>query len=101
MDPAKLFSLSASRVKRTALLLVIITLPLFSARAKAESTPEYRLTVDTIAQGLVHPWGLAFLPDGTMLVTERRGTLQWIDASGRKTLVDNVPTSLLAAKGDC
>ena len=91
MDPTKLFSLSTSQVQRNALLLVIAALPLFSAQAQTGTTPEYRITVDTVAQGLVHPWGLAFLPDGTMLVTERRGTLQWIDASGRKTLVDNVP----------
>ena len=100
MDPAKLFSLSASRVKRIALLLVIITLPLFSARAKAESTPEYRLTVDTIAQGLVHPWGY-FLPDGTMLVTERRGTFNGLTRVGGRHWWTMFRTSLLAAKGDC
>ena len=99
MDPAKLFSLSASQVQRNALLLVIIALPLFSAQAQTGSTPEYRITVDTVARGLVHPWGLAFLPDGTMLVTERRGTLQWIDASGRKTLVDNVPDVAAGGQG--
>ncbi|MEN8213632.1 MAG: PQQ-dependent sugar dehydrogenase, partial [Pseudomonadota bacterium] len=33
----------------------------------------------TIAAGLEHPWGLAFLPDGRMLVTERPGRLRIID----------------------
>jgi glucose/arabinose dehydrogenase len=28
-----------------------------------------QLEVQTVASGLVHPWGLAFLPDGRMLVT--------------------------------
>ena len=38
---------------------------------------DYR--VDTVAAGLVHPWALAFLPDGRMLVTERPGRLRVIE----------------------
>lgn len=40
-------------------------------------------TVRTIAQGLAHPWALAFLPDGSYLVTERPGTLRVVEAGGR------------------
>ena len=29
------------------------------------------IKLETIAKGLNHPWGLAFLPDGRLLVTER------------------------------
>lgn len=41
------------------------------------------LRTETVAQGLEHPWALAFLPDGRFLVTERPGRLRIVDAQGR------------------
>ncbi|MBS3744575.1 MAG: PQQ-dependent sugar dehydrogenase [Wenzhouxiangellaceae bacterium] len=38
--------------------------------------------VDTIVQGLEHPWALDFLPGGAMLVTERPGRLRIVDTDG-------------------
>lgn len=38
---------------------------------------DYR--IDTVAEGLEHPWSLGFLPDGRVLVTERPGRLRVID----------------------
>jgi aldose sugar dehydrogenase len=40
------------------------------------------VTVETVARGLEHPWGLQFLGGGRMLVTERPGRLRLVDASG-------------------
>jgi glucose/arabinose dehydrogenase len=37
---------------------------------------------ETFAGGLVHPWGLAFLPDGRLLVTERPGRLRLVGRDG-------------------
>ena len=39
-------------------------------------------TVTTYAEGLVHPWGLAFLPDGRLLVTEKEGQLRIVNKDG-------------------
>lgn len=40
------------------------------------------LVVQTVASGLEHPWGLAFLPDGRLLVTERAGRLRIVSPGG-------------------
>jgi glucose/arabinose dehydrogenase len=40
------------------------------------------LAVQTIAQHLEHPWALAFLPDGRMLVTERPGRMRLVTPQG-------------------
>jgi len=41
------------------------------------------LKVETVARGLVHPWALAFLPDGRMLVTERPGRMRIVTRGGK------------------
>jgi glucose/arabinose dehydrogenase len=45
---------------------------------KSKSAPK----VETFAKGLVNPWGLAFLPDGRLLVTERPGRMRLIGKNG-------------------
>jgi glucose/arabinose dehydrogenase len=41
------------------------------------------LRIDTVAIGLDHPWGFAFLPDGRIVVTERPGRLRIVDKNGK------------------
>jgi glucose/arabinose dehydrogenase len=42
-----------------------------------------RVEVETLARGLEHPWGLALLPDGRFLVTERPGRVRIVSRDGR------------------
>jgi glucose/arabinose dehydrogenase len=61
-------------------------LPRAQAQAPRSPTPAPVSTpvrVQTVADGLEHPWGLAFLPDGRMLVTERPGRLRIVGRDGR------------------
>ncbi len=46
------------------------------------STEHGTVKVTTVASGLDHPWGMAFLPDGRMLVTERSGQLRIVSPDG-------------------
>jgi len=44
---------------------------------------DMRFSVTTVASGLDHPWGLRFLPDGRMIVTERAGRLRLVTAKSQ------------------
>jgi aldose sugar dehydrogenase len=56
--------------------------------------------VETFASGLANPWGLAFLPDGRLLVTERPGRMRLIGKDGRLSPpLKGVPTVFTSRQG--
>ena len=58
------------------------------------------LRAEIVAEGLVHPWAIAFLPDGRLLVTERPGRLRIIGPQGRLGApIEAVPDVVAARQG--
>jgi aldose sugar dehydrogenase len=64
------------RILLATLLLVLYT----SACSEPIESPSRPYHVETLADQLEHPWAMAFLPDGEVLITERPGRLRsWRD----------------------
>ena len=58
--------------------------PAFAGQTRAPGVrTEAALSHSVVASGLVHPWGLALLPDGQWLVTEKPGRMRVVSAEGR------------------
>lgn len=89
-----------ARLLAAAALLALVLLPALSL---AQDTAPTRFAGEAVrvvpfASGLDHPWSMAFLPDGNLLVTERDGRLRPVDRSGRiGAPVEGVPQ--VAARG--
>ncbi len=77
---------SPMRTSIAILLAALLALPLSAQPAPRSPTPEsipFAGKVTDFATGLEHPWGIAFLPDGRALVTERPGRLRIVGRDGK------------------
>ncbi|MEP7354880.1 MAG: PQQ-dependent sugar dehydrogenase [Acidobacteriota bacterium] len=84
----------------SASFVFVMFAPLEPAQAQEKAAPKaakakavnVNFKVTTIATGISHPWSLAFLPNGDMLVTERAGKLRLIhDGVLDPTPISGVP----------
>jgi len=81
-----------------ALVVVLASGPLQAQHVFKSDLGDIR--VDTVVSGLSHPWALAFLPDGRMLVTERPGRMRIATRDGKLSPpLEGVPKVLAQNQG--
>ena len=76
----------SSRIAAVLLALVLLVPPALAQEAPRSPSPapvKLAATVTEIATGLEHPWGVALLPDGRFLLTERPGRMRLVGTGGR------------------
>ena len=80
--------------------LILLGTPALAAPTKAPAVPASAVKVEVVAKGLNHPWGLQFLPDGRLLVTERAGSIRIVTRDGRLSApVAGVPRADVRGQG--
>ncbi|PWE33050.1 hypothetical protein DDZ14_06415 [Maritimibacter sp. 55A14] len=77
-------------MRRLIAVLVLILAPHAGAAASLDSSVG-QLDISPVVRGLEEPWGLAFLPGGSFLVTERGGRLLHFDPQGERSTVKGTP----------
>lgn len=68
-----------------------------TVHAELLRTDKVPIEAEVVAEGLRHPWGLDFLPNGEAIVTERPGTMRILSAGGLSDPIEGVPK--VAARG--
>lgn len=79
-------------------LMGVLCWPVVSS-ADSVTSSQGDIEITKVAAGLRIPWGLAFLPDGHALVTERGGKLWLLDGKGGKARIKGVPKVATTGQG--
>ncbi|MBY0224282.1 MAG: PQQ-dependent sugar dehydrogenase [Hyphomicrobium sp.] len=93
-----------SRRRNMILVATVIAFTAGPASAAQTDAPkpakESRVKAETVAKGLASPWGLQFLPDGRMLVTEKPGRLRIVTRDGKVgAAISGVPKVFATGQG--
>ncbi len=76
-------------------LLLALIMPFF---VQAEINGDNDLHVEQLAKGLSIPWGMAVLPDNSLLITQRNNTLSHLNPdSGKTTNIMGLPEDVLVS----
>lgn len=68
------------------------------SEVKAENPTNINYSPQLVVADIHIPWGMAFLPDGSMLITEKSGTLIHFK-NGQKTSINGVPEIYVRGQG--
>ncbi len=87
----------------TTILFILLSLHLSYSQRKTNSPPielpkKAAYTLEPVVSGLSIPWGMVFLPDGSMLITEKSGEIIHFK-KGIKTFIKNVPPVYVRGQG--
>lgn len=80
-----------------AAIFTIATAPAIAADTYA--TKKVDIRVETVADGLEHPWGVETLPDGAFLVTERPGRMRIVENGTLSAPLDGLPEIAVGGQG--
>lgn len=84
----------------TFLMVMISSIAAAQSQNQTFKTEKTSITVKTIANNLVNPWGMTMLPNGKILVTERGGTLKLVNPkNGNIQKVSGVPRVRASGQG--
>ena len=94
------FSSRSVTASIAAALVCLLTMAPAALGEEIEQSQRHDFRIETLADGLEHPWGLAFLPDGGILITERPGRLRlYKDGALQPEPIAGVPEVVARGQG--
>jgi glucose/arabinose dehydrogenase len=87
-------------MKRSIVVAALLLLGPSLSQGQTFKSSAGELKTETVVSGVVHPWALAFLPDGRLLITERPGRMRIAGRDGKLTPpLKNVPKVFASGQG--
>ncbi|WP_208999224.1 PQQ-dependent sugar dehydrogenase [Roseibium sediminis] len=71
----------------------------FQVMSAQSGSAEVQFSLEVVTEDLVYPWGVAFLPGGGFLVSERDGVLKHVDGDGNQSVVPGTPEVFANGQG--